>query len=147
MKLEDVKEFFDTQPLMYLATTEEDQPRVRPMALIYHDDQCWCCSIGGRPKIKQIQENNKIEFAVNAQSREDMATVRGLGRANIIENRVIKKQLSEAIPWFSGYWESYDDPNFVLFHLDIEEIEVQVPAERTFHFFNLKDGTVSSIKK
>jgi len=124
MKLEDVKGYFKTQPLMYLATTEEDQPRVRPMALIYHNEQYWFCSISGRPKIDQIKKNNKVEFALNASDREDVSTIRGSGKAILIEDLETKKDLSEAIPWFIGYWESHTDPGFTLFRLDLERIEI-----------------------
>ncbi|MHA2358023.1 MAG: pyridoxamine 5'-phosphate oxidase family protein [Candidatus Heimdallarchaeaceae archaeon] len=147
MKLEDVKEYFNTQPLMYFATNEDNQPRVRPMALIYHNGQCWCCSIAGRPKIEQIKKNNKIEFALNASDREEMSTIRGSGKAVLIEDFETKKDLSEAIPWFSGYWESYDDPNFVLYRLDLERIEVQIPVVREFYFFDLINDTVKMEKK
>ena len=147
MKLEDVTDFFKTQPLMYLATSENNQPRVRPMALIYYKDQSWCCSIAGRPKIDQIRNNNKFEFAVIAPEREDMSTIRGRGKASIEENLEIKKELADFISWFSGYWDSYEDPNFTLIRLDLEKIEVQVPKERIFYTFNIEDGTVTSIKK
>ena len=147
MNLEDVTDFFKTQPLMYLATAENDQPRVRPMALIYHKDQSWCCSLGGRSKIDQIRDNSKFEFAVIAPEREDMSTIRGLGKASIEENLEIKKELADFIPWFSGYWDSYEDPNFVLIRLNVEKIEVQVPKDRIFFTFNIEEGTVSSVKK
>jgi len=147
MKLEDIKDYFKQQPLMYLATTEGEQPRVRPMALIYHKDTCWCCSISGRPKIKQMIENDKIEFAVNAHDREEFSTIRGSGTAVLIEDQEMRKDLSEAINWFSGYWKSYDDPDFTLFRLDLERIEVQIPVIREFHIFDLKKNTVEIEKK
>ncbi|MCG3222199.1 MAG: pyridoxamine 5'-phosphate oxidase family protein [Candidatus Heimdallarchaeota archaeon] len=147
MKLEDIKDYFKQQPLMYLATTEGDQPRVRPMALIYHKEICWCCSISGRPKIKQIIDNNKIEFAINALDKEEFSTIRGSGKAVLVEDLETKKELSEVIPWFSGYWKSYDNPEFTLFRMDIERIEVQIPKRREFHIFDLKENTVEIEKK
>jgi uncharacterized pyridoxamine 5'-phosphate oxidase family protein len=147
MKLEEITEYFNQQPLMFLATTEDDQPRVRPMALIYHNDTCWCCSISGRPKIKQMLENNKIEFAVNAFDKEEFSTIRGTGIAILVEDKETKKDVSKAIDWFSGYWKSYDDPDFTLFRLDLDKIEVQIPVIREFHIFNLKDGSVEIKKK
>ncbi|NPD90167.1 MAG: pyridoxamine 5'-phosphate oxidase family protein [Asgard group archaeon] len=147
MKLEDITDYFKQQPLMYLATSEGNQPRVRPMALIYHKDTCWCCSISGRPKINQILENNKIEFAINAHDKEEFSTVRGTGIATLVEDKETKKDVSEAINWFSGYWKSYDDPEFTLFRLDLDRIEVQIPVIREFHIFDLKEGTVKIEKK
>jgi len=147
MKLENVTDYFKTQPLMYLATLDKDKPRVRPMSLIYHKDQCWCCTIEGRPKIEQIKNNSNMEFALNAQDRDDLGTIRGLGKAIIVDDLDIKKEISEVIPWFEGYWESYDDPKFILIKLDLEIIEAHVPVVREFFTFNLIEGTVSSVKK
>ena len=147
MKLEDATDYFKTQPLMYLATLENDQPRVRPMALIYHKGQCWCCTTEGRPKIEQIKNNSKMEFALNAQDREDLGTIRGLGKAIIVDDLDTKKEIAKIIPWFSGYWESYKDPKFVLIRLDLELIEAHVPVVREFYTFNLRDGSVSCVKK
>jgi uncharacterized pyridoxamine 5'-phosphate oxidase family protein len=147
MKLEDIENYFKQQPLMYLATAEDNQPRVRPMALIYHKDTCWCCSISGRPKIKQMLDNNRIEFAINAHDKEEFSTIRGTGTAILVEDKETKKDVSEAINWFSGYWKSYDDPEFTLFQLDLDRIEVQIPVIREFHIFDLKKNTVSVEKK
>lgn len=147
MKLEDIKDYFKQQPLMYLATTEGDQPRVRPMALIYHKEICWCCSISERPKIKQMIENKKIEFALNAHDKEEFSTIRGSGEAILIEDLETKRELSEAIPWFSGYWKSYNDPEFTLFRMDLDRIEVQIPVIREFHIFDLINNTVTVEKK
>jgi uncharacterized pyridoxamine 5'-phosphate oxidase family protein len=147
MNLENIKEYFEQQPLMYLATTEGDQPRVRPMALIYHNETCWCCSISGRPKIKQMIDNNKIEFAVNAHDREEFSTIRGTGKAVLVEDKETRKELSEAINWFSGYWKSYDDPEFTLFRIDIEKIEVQIPVIREFYIFDLIENSVTIERK
>lgn len=147
MKLKDVTDYFKTQPLMYLATLDEGKPRVRPMSLIYHKNQCWCCTIEGRPKIEQIKSDSNMEFALNAHDRDDLGTIRGLGKAFIIDDLDTKKEISEVIPWFSGYWKSYDDPKFILIRLDLEQIEAHVPVVREFFTFNLIDGSVSSVKK
>ena len=147
MKLEDIKDCFKQQPLMYLSTIDGSQPRVRPMALIYYKETCWCCSVSGRPKIKQMIDNNNIEFAINAHDKEEFSTIRGRGKAVLVDDMETKKELSEAISWFSGYWKSYDDPEFTLFRLDLEEIEVQIPVIREFHIFDLKENTVEIEKK
>ena len=46
---------------------------------------------------------SKIEFAVIVPEREDMSTIRGSGNAVIVEDKEMKKELSEFIPWFAGY--------------------------------------------
>ncbi|MCK4972508.1 MAG: pyridoxamine 5'-phosphate oxidase family protein [Candidatus Heimdallarchaeota archaeon] len=142
MKLEEVLEYLKLQPLMYLASVDGNQPRVRPMALIYHKETCWFVSIAGREKIKEIEKNNNVEFAINPQDREDLSTIRGRGKAVLITDFETKKEVVKAIPWFDGYWNSYDDPMFYLYRLDLEKISVQIPVKRDIYTFDLKTGDV-----
>ena len=142
MKLEEVLDYLKLQPLMYLATVDGTQPRVRPMALIYHKDTCWFVSIAGREKINEIEKNNNVEFAINPQDREDLSTIRGAGNAFLITDFEAKKEVIKAIPWFDGYWKSYDDPMFYLYRLDLDNISVQIPVKRDIYTFDLKTGEV-----
>ncbi len=142
MKLKDVLDYLKLQPLMYLATVDENQPRVRPMALIYHNDTCWFVSIAGREKINEIEKNNKVEFAINPQDREDLSTIRGTGKAILITDFETKKGVIKSIPWFDVYWKSYDDTMFYLYRLDLEKISVQIPVKRDIYIFDLKTGDV-----
>jgi len=43
-----------------LATIESDQPRVRPVTLIYFDKRFWITTDSWSAKVKQIQKNEKI---------------------------------------------------------------------------------------
>ncbi len=142
MKLENVLNYLQLQPLMYLATVVENQPRVRPMALIYHDDTCWFVSIAGREKITELEKNNNVEFAINPHDKEEMSTIRGRGKALLITDLDIKTDVAKAIPWFDGYWKSYDDPGFYLYKLDLNQISVQIPGKRDIYTFDLKTGSV-----
>ncbi|MBY9000263.1 MAG: pyridoxamine 5'-phosphate oxidase family protein [Candidatus Heimdallarchaeota archaeon] len=140
MKLETVLDYFKRQPLMYLATTDGDRPRVRPVALIYHQDICWFVSISGRLKIKEIEKNNNVEFAINPHDQEDLSTIRGTGKAILIEDLGTKEDLVKAIPWFDAYWKAFDDPRFILYKLDLEQISIQMPIKRDIYTFSLNSG-------
>ena len=140
MKIETVIDYFKSQPLMYLATIDGNQPKVRPMALIYHKDTCWFVSIAGRKKIKEIETNDNIEFAINPQDREDLSTIRGTGRAVLIDDQELRQDLANVIPWFDEYWESAEDSNFFLYKIDLEQVSVQIPVKRDIYIFNIKTG-------
>ncbi|MFX1386453.1 MAG: pyridoxamine 5'-phosphate oxidase family protein [Promethearchaeota archaeon] len=140
MKLEEVYDFLNRLEIVSMATTEKDQPRVRIMALIPHNDKYWCCTISTRPKMEQFKANNKFEFCSIIKKNENLGSIRACGRAKIVEDLKLKKELSEAIPFFSGYWHDYNDPKFGLILLDIEKIEVQSPYDKQFYIFNLKEG-------
>ncbi len=146
MKLEDVIDYLKKQPLMYLATIDGKYPRVRPMALIYHKDACWFVSVAGRDKIRQIENNVNVEFAINPHDEEKMSTIRGTGKALLIDDSVIKMDVAGAIPWFDGFWESTEDPRFFLYKIDLEKLSVQIPQFRDIYTFNLKTGE-TKVKK
>ncbi len=140
MKVENIIDYLKKQPLMYLANIDGDQPRVRPVALIYHKNTCWFVSIAGREKIKQLENNNNVEFAINPHDDEKLSTIRGTGKAILVDDAEIRQDIANAIPWFDGYWESSEDPRFYLYKIDLEKLSVQIPQVRDIYTFDLKTG-------
>jgi uncharacterized pyridoxamine 5'-phosphate oxidase family protein len=138
MKLAEIFEFMKKIEVVSMATVDLDQPRVRIMALIPHDEKWWCCTIASRPKMKQIRNNNRFEFCSIIRHEKSLGSVRARGKIKIIEDLDIKRDVSKAIPFFNGYWNSYDDPLFGLFRLDIEKLEVQSPYDKQFYSYELK---------
>ena len=146
MELNKVINYLKKQPLMYLATIDGNCPKVRPVALIYHKENFWFVSIAGRDKIKQIKNNNNIEFAVNPNDDDSISTIRGQGLAILIEDSDVKRDVTTAIPWFKEYWDSANDPKFVLYKIELEKVSVQIPKIRDIYTFDLISGE-TTIKK
>ncbi len=46
--------------------------------------------------------------------------------------------ISQAFPFFKGYWDDHTDPKFSLILLDIKKITVQSPYDKEYYTFNLK---------
>ena len=120
--------------LAYVATVDNNEPRVRIMSITPHKNQFWCCTITGRDKIDQIKKNNNFEFSF--QLSENQGSIRARGKADIVEELETKKEISEVIPWFDDYWKDHNDPKFTLFRLNVDRIVVQQPG-RIFHKFYL----------
>ena len=93
--------------LAYVATIDNNEPRVRIMSIIPHNNQYWCCTITGRKKIDQIRQNNHFEFS--SQLANNQGSIRASGKVDIIEELETKKEISGVISWFDDYWKSYDD--------------------------------------
>ncbi|TKJ23594.1 MAG: hypothetical protein CEE43_02735 [Promethearchaeota archaeon Loki_b32] len=138
MKLEEVYEFMENLEIVSMATVEGNQPHVRIMALITHNNNYWCCTIASRPKMQQFKANDKFEFCSIIRKDESLGSIRACGKAKIIEDFEVKEELSKVIPFFSGYWEDYSDPKFGLILLDIDKIEVQSPYDKKFYTFKIK---------
>ena len=67
-KLDDLKKevrrHFKDQQHIFLATSEGDQPRVRPVTLVCLNEKFWILTGTKNAKTKQIMKNPKIEFCL-----------------------------------------------------------------------------------
>ena len=77
----------------YLATSDGDQPRVRPVSPIVEEDMSiWVTTFSTSRKIKQIKQNPKICLAFVSQPNGDKAAI-VMGEAEIITDMENKKRV------------------------------------------------------
>lgn len=127
IKLQKIWHLLDDFPLAHLATTDNDQPRARPMALIIHDDSIWLSSKTDWSKVNPIQGNRKVEFIVAPIS--NTGSIRFTAIAEIVEDLRTKEELAKEIPWFSNYWKGPDDPNFTLIKMKLSRVLYDNPFD------------------
>jgi len=128
---------FKDYPHIFLATQENDQPRIRPVTLV-NFDQRLCILTGTRSaKVKQIRENPKIEFCLLFNEREHHGYIRAAGFAKIISDRETRVNVAKHCDFFSNHWESPEDPNYTLLELKPNEIEYLRPKESVVRKFKL----------
>ena len=134
---EEIWEHFKDYHFILLATSEGDQPRVRPVTLVCLDEKFWILTGTKSEKTKQIQKNPKIEFCLLYQKGENFGYVRAAGLAKIIQDRKTRVTIAEQTDFFSEYWKDSDDPNYTLIELDPTEIEYLRPKEMLAQRFTL----------
>jgi general stress protein 26 len=122
MTLSEVWPLFEAGGLMHLSTLDGNQPRVRMMALTVHDQKLWAVTRSGDDKVGQIRKNPNVEFTFAVQGKERTGCLRATAEACIMEDQKTRGDIASVIPWFSGYWESPEDPNFTLIRLDLKKI-------------------------
>jgi len=77
----------------YLATSDGDQPMVRPVSPIGEDDMSiWVTTFSTSRKVKQIRQNPKICLALVEQPNGDKAAI-VVGEAQIIPDAEEKKRV------------------------------------------------------
>jgi general stress protein 26 len=128
---------FKDYPHIFLASQENNQPRVRPVTLVNFDERLWVLTGTCDAKVKQIRENPMIEFCLSFEEGEYHGYIRAAGFAKIISDREIKVKVAKHCDFFSEHWESFDDPNYTLLKLKLEEIEYLRPNENTVRKFKL----------
>jgi len=133
-KLDEIKEawshFKDFQHIS-LATMEGNQPRVRPVTLIYLNKRFWVTTDTSSAKVKQIQRNPKVEFCLVFQEDDMDCCIRVAGQAKIIKDKEMKAKIAEHCDFFSKHWESVDDPDYTLLEICPNEIEIVRPDKTT----------------
>jgi general stress protein 26 len=128
---------FEDFQYVFLATVESNQPRVRPVTLIYFDDKFWFMTGTKSAKVRQIRKNSKIEFCLYLQKEGNGCYVRVAGVARIIMDKERKSKIAEHCDFFSKYWKSVDDPDYTLIEMLPIEIEYLNPGEFLARKFKL----------
>jgi pyridoxamine 5'-phosphate oxidase len=117
MKVNDVYEFANINPLCYLATVEGDQPRVRAFVLWYAGDKGFYFSTTGDKQVtKQIMANPKVEVCFYAT--QSGAMMRATGKAVILDDMELKNRLLKDLPYLKTTVKGPDDPDLVVFRVE-----------------------------
>jgi len=134
-----VWKWFKTVQTVHLATWDGKYPRVRPMALIYHEDKFWVSTGASAAKVEQITSNPAFEFSMTLERDEGMGILRCSGVADVVEDNETKASIAGKIPMFHRYWDSPKDPGYGLIHLKVEEVDVNLPGEMISRKFKIQD--------
>jgi len=122
---------------VFLATREDDQPRVRPVTIVNFDQRFWILTGTRSAKVTQIRENAKIEICLLFEEGRHQGYIRAAGFAKIISDRETKVKVAKHCDFFNRHWESPNDPNYTLLELKLDEIEYLRPKENAVRKFKL----------
>ena len=136
------KKHLHGNPTVFLATSVNDQPHVRPLTLIINNNEIWFATCKNDHKLLEIKDNTKCEIClVVSDPLDPQGSIRLHGGARIVLDDEIRKELGPKIPFFPLVWESYTDPNYVLIHFETESGIYHDAQNNTFH--NLILGSFS----
>ena len=125
-----LNQFEDFQHV-FLATMDDDQPRVRPVTLISFDGEFWITTDTWSEKVKQIQKNPKVEFSFVFKKGNRDCCIRVTGLAKIITDKQVKTKLARHCDFFSEHWKSVDDPKYTLLQIFPSEATYLTPDKTT----------------
>ena len=130
---ESIQSKFGEQQVIYLATCDGDQPKVRPVSLIYKADKFYIIT-GARGgvnanKLVQIRKNPKVEYYLTLKGDNGDGFIRGEATATIVDDPNIRAMIYDAIEWAKSYFPSHNDPDYVLMELHHHSISYRNPGE------------------
>ena len=115
----------ETCLFVFLATSDGDQPRVRPVTPIVEDDMSvWVATFSDSRKVKQIKQNPKVCLSFVQHPSGDK-TVIVIGEAQITDDLEQKKRVWKLSPYdMSQYWpEGPESEKFCLLKINPKKIE------------------------
>lgn len=127
----DVWGLFKASQCVYLATVENDQPRVRPVSLLDIDRKFWVATGRRSAKARQMLRNPNVEFCLPLTETCGTGYLRVAGMASIEGDPDVRKTIGDQIPFLREFWTGPDDPNFALFRITRVEVEYLKPGEMT----------------
>ena len=120
----------------FLATTDKDQPKVRPvMPLLMDDGNLLLAMIKGKRTIEQVKKNPLIEICYVDRK---MCFCRISGKAKITEDNDKKQLVWDNIPMLKQFLGGPQDPNFVLIEIESTSVEAMSPQQTTPEILTLK---------
>ena len=114
---------FVEQQHVHLATVDGDQPRLRPVTLIRLGSKLFVATGAGDAKVRQIERNPKAEFCLLLEKGEQKGTIRSQCTARLVEDKKVKADAYEKIPFMKDFWPSPEDPRYALIELDPNRFE------------------------
>ncbi len=128
MTKEEVLDIIKDAGFGYLATTEGNQPRVRPMMPHLTEDGKLLIALLGRSRtISQVEKNPFVEICfVDRKMWYCRVSGKGLMTENI-ENKTI---VWENVPMLRQYFSGPEDENFKLLEIEIQDLEVMTPHQK-----------------
>lgn len=121
VSVKDVESWFRPQQVVYLATAEGDQPRVRPVSLVALNRRFYVIT-GARggvnaEKLKQIRANHNVEYYMPLQRNGSNGFIRGEGTASVVDDPVVRERLHREVAWAKDYFPTVDHPDYVLLEI------------------------------
>jgi uncharacterized pyridoxamine 5'-phosphate oxidase family protein len=126
--IQEVWKNFSEQQHVFFATTEADQPRVRPVTLIRLQDELFVATDSNDAKIHQIKQNPKTEFCLLIEKGEKRGTIRAECKAWIVKDKDVKAEVYNKIFFIRKYFETPEDPSYALIKLEPVGFEYMKPG-------------------
>lgn len=118
--LAEVLLFANQNPSSWLATCEDDQPRVRGMLLWFADETGFYYHTAmSKSLYSQIKRNPKVEAAfIRYADKPEFEMLRVTGTAEIVEDRDLEKRLKQERSWlWNNVQQSKTDTQVVIFRI------------------------------
>ena len=121
-------EVLKTNPVGVLATQEGDKVKTRVFQFLFADGKkVYFCTSSEKPVYAQLKVNPNVSFCTFTMDFASVLSVNG--KIVFSEDLALKERALDENPLIKGIYHSPDNPTFLLFYIDTEEIDAFSFAE------------------
>ena len=118
MDFEDCIKFANDTPVCYLATAEEDQPRVRALGFWFADKTGYYFQVGSVKDVySQLKINPKVEACFWQPGEYSGTMMRVAGEIEFVDDPNLKKKVLEDRPFLKEFGMTFDHPGLIIFRI------------------------------
>lgn len=118
MEFNESIKFANENPVSWVATVENDQPRVRALGMWFADESGYYFQIrSDMDMYRQIQENPKVEASFWKPGAMFGTMLRVAGKVEFLEDIELKKKVLEDRPFLKDFGFTHLNPDLVLFKI------------------------------
>lgn len=118
MEFEDCIKFANENPIAWIATVEEDQPRVRAFGMWFADETGFYFQTATMKEIvAQLENNPKLEFAFYQPDDMSGIMLRVSGEAEFLDDPELKKKVINDRPFLKEFGMTPQDERLVIFRV------------------------------
>jgi len=125
---------FTKEQVIFVATSEGDQPRVRPVTLVPLNDRLYVTTGTNDAKVKQLVQNPRSEFCLLLEEGGHKGSLRVECLTRIVDDPDTKANVYHNVSFADEFWSGPEDPTYTL-------IEFKPIA-----FEYMKPNTIESIR-
>ncbi|MDP4093962.1 MAG: pyridoxamine 5'-phosphate oxidase family protein [Bacillota bacterium] len=120
--MKDVINYLKTNQYGFLATVENNKPKVRPFGFMYEEyGRLYFCTSSKKDVYRQMKESPVVEYATTSS---DMVTVRISGTAVFTEDIQVKEKVLASSELVKSIYKTADNPVFKTFYLEHGDVIV-----------------------
>ena len=114
--MREVSKYLTENPIVYVASCDNGQPRVRPFQFMFErEGRIYFCTGESKDVCKQLRANPRTELSVMAA---DGSWMRVSGSVVFADDRALKQEVLDKSELVKSIYKTADNPEFSLFYLD-----------------------------
>lgn len=121
--LKEICRFIRECGYFFLATSIESEPHLRPMGMIYADDEALYIATDKRKNVyRELTGNPMVELASYSLSSRKWTRIHG--KMTVESSPRIKEEMSEMYPMLKQEYAGEEEVFFVIFKVNVESVNV-----------------------